>query len=120
MTRSTKPHLAQPSKSPAAAPKQEAALPIPDHVLEQISGREAGYSLLIRLPLLQNSKQAELELSKDCVQIEAPGIYGRLVVPLPPDADDTRASANFKGREKLLKITLPRVQTACNTTSDAK
>jgi len=63
--------------------------------------------LYIALDLVATSNQVELAVSKEAVEVEAPGIYAPLRVPLPPNIDDTRAGANWTSKTRHLKITLP-------------
>lgn len=111
------------SSSPAAAAKSNAppgvgssagskpdapSLPIPEHTLSP-NPEGGGYLLVVRLPKVARSSEVDLSIGPRIVEIEVPGMYAGLRVPLPkhPAVDDDEATARFDSKQRTLKLFLP-------------
>ena len=99
---------AQPAPPPPPAATTP-SLPLPEWDLQEdgtFDGKE-GFALLVCLPLCAKSSMVNLEMSSDLIELEAPGYYGPLKIPLPRRVDDDKAAARFDTKTRTLKISLP-------------
>ena len=93
------PPVADVSDAPAAG----CALPALEHEL----GEEGAHALLsVRVPSVGSSKEIDLSVSDELVELEAPG-HAPLRVPLPRKVDSAKTKARFDTKAKRLKITMP-------------
>ena len=82
-------------------------LPTPDISLDADPESKGAYLLVIRLPKVVKSSQVDLEVSEDVVEVEVPGVYARISVPLSAPCDDDEAEARWDKVRKVLKVHLP-------------
>ena len=64
---------------------------------------------MVRLPKVARSSEVDLSIGPRVVEIEVPGVYASLSVPLPkhPAVDDDEATARFDSKQRTLKLFLP-------------
>ena len=95
------------ASAPPASPTVP-ALPVPEHELgpHPEEGTD-GYLLCVHVPKVNGSKALDLCVNNKSVELEAPGVYSQLRVPLPREVDADHAIARFDKQASTLKITLP-------------
>ena len=96
---------------PAATTSQptSVALPAPKYELHPSPDGSSSYLLEVELPKVVKSSDVDLALSEEQVEVEAPGAYAKLCVPLPkhPKVLEKKAKASWDTKRSRLRITLP-------------
>lgn len=97
------------SEPVVAPPAVEPSLPIPKHVLETVTAgaQGPGFTLIVSLPLVGKSREVDLSVNPDSVELSVPDKYGVLKVALPKLVDDEALLAKYDTKMRSLKVWLP-------------
>ena len=91
-----------------SAPVSE--LPVPKYELElnRKDDPSGGHVLVVHLPGVRSSREVDLAVDSNTVEVEVPSMYAKLVVELPPGVSDAKATARWTKGDSVLRVLLPR------------